>query len=148
MVFDKFPKKSFIAKATSTPIAKQSMKPSQQSSLDSLIADLEQEEHLDYEMKGENANDNEQVVYEISNYEDAEITYEETDMNEDVSGESYELVNVIPESNDETMPEQKPERKKKAKLELTDIKPRTSPKPVDEETLNVAIREIISNSSR
>lgn len=148
LVFDKIAKKP-APKATSTPIPALVLKDqTQQSNLDSLIADLEQEEHLDYHMKSEHVDDNEQVIYEISNFEDAEITYEEADENEDMSEEPYELVNVIAESNNDSITEQKPEKKKKVKLEIPEIKSRTPAKPVDEETLKTAVKEIISNSSR
>lgn len=147
LVFDNVPKRAFSAKATSTPIPIV-VKQTQQSNLDSLIADLEQEEHLDYEMKAEHTDDTEQVIYEISNFEDAEITYEEADENEDMSDEPYELVNVVPESISDVVSDPKTERKKKIKIEVSDIKSRSPAKPVDEEMLGIAIKEIISNSSR
>lgn len=156
LVFDKVPKRLFSAKATSTPVSTILVKPtessSQQSNLDSLIADLEQEEHLEYQMKAEQGDESEQVIYEISNFEEAEVTYEDEEQ-DDMNEEPYELVNVVPESCTE-VPEsstetadEKPQRKK-SKLETSEIKPRTPPKPVDEETLGLAVREIISNSSR
>lgn len=88
-------------------------------------------------------------VYEISNIEDTDITYAED--NEDMSEERYEIVNVISGAKSDTVyaQEVKKERVKKDKSEsFSDIKSRTPPKPVDEDTMNKAIKEIFSNSSR
>jgi hypothetical protein len=110
-----------------------------QTNLDSLIDDLE--ESVEYHLKTE---DSSQIleVYEISNIEDAEMTYE-TEDNEDES-ERYELVNVISDPKAEIEFEQRPE-KQKIKAEN---KPKTPMKAVDEDTMSKAIKEVFSNSSR
>lgn len=159
-MFDKVQKTtSFSAKTTSTPIS--ATADTKQSNLDSLIADLEQDDNADtidtidtveYSLKQEHSEDAGQIleVYEISNIEDAEITYE--DETEDISEEQYELLNVVsPEAKSEAVFVPQSEKKKRAKVSPTQfaaIKPRTPAKNVDEDILNKAIKEVISNSSR
>lgn len=124
-----------------------------QSNLDSLIADLEQEENVEFQLKQEHSEESGQIleVYEISNIEDADIAYEEAEENEDLSEEQYELMNVIADSKeDDTAYEPLAGRSKKMKIEhdFSEIKQRTPTKNVDEETMGKAIKEIISNTSR
>lgn len=159
LVFDKVQKTStFSAKATSTPVAATVTK---QSNLDSLIADLEQDDNADtidtmdtveYSLKHEHSEETGQIleVYEISNIEDAEITYEDAEDAEDISEERYELLNVISDSKSDSVfvPQEKKRRTKVCNSQISVMKPRTPAKNVDEDTLNKAIKEVISNSSR
>lgn len=148
LVFDKLQKPTnFKAKATSTPATT-----STQNNLDSLIDDIESTEHdenVEYHLKQEESG---QIleVYEISNIEDADMTYETNEENEDASEEQYELLNVISEGKNETVYTQRTSKAKKSKPNSSpsDIKPRITPRIVDEETMNKAIKEVFSNSSR
>ncbi|KAG5667021.1 hypothetical protein PVAND_015023 [Polypedilum vanderplanki] len=100
-------------------------------------------------------------VYEISNIEDTDITYDDT-MEEDDDGveEHYELLNVIPESEVSSPTvaastsggEKKKEKKKRTLTEITDVSPKTSTpkmtsKTIDESVMEQAIKEIISNNT-
>lgn len=162
LVFDKVQKTStFSAKATSTPVAAPAATVTKQSNLDSLIADLEQDDNADtidtmdtveYSLKHEHSEETGQIleVYEISNIEDAEITYEDAEDAEDISEERYELLNVISDSKSDSVfvPQEKKRRTKVCNSQISVMKPRTPAKNVDEDTLNKAIKEVISNSSR
>lgn len=126
-----------------------------QDNLDSLIADLETEENVEYQLKQETSESGQILeVYEISNIDGAEITYEEGDETEDMGEEQYELVNIIPDSkpkSEEVTYSEiggKKRRSKPSPSMLSDIKQRMPAKQVDEDTLNKAIKEIISNASR
>lgn len=118
-----------------------------QASLDSLIADLEQDENIEYRMKQDNAEEAGQIVevYEISNLEDAEITYEDEEMSES----NYELMNVVTDGkSDDMVPENTKRARKEKNPIFPDMKPRTPAKLVDEDTMGKAIHEIMSNSNR
>lgn len=144
LVFDKVQK-------TTTFTAK--VEPSQvtitaQSNLDALIDDLETEENVEYHLKQEESG---QIleVYEISNIEDADMTYETNEENEDEGEEQYELLNVTTDSKNELLFAHQTEKAKKLKPQsMSDIKPRTPARIVDEEIMDKAIKEIFSNSSR
>jgi hypothetical protein len=99
-------------------------------------------------------------VYEISNIEDTDITYDDTIEEDDTVEEHYELLNVIPESEvssptvaaTTSTGDKKKERKKRTLAEIADISPKTSTpkmtsKTVDESVMEEAIKEIISNNS-
>lgn len=121
---------------------------SKTTNLNTLISELESEDQIDYEVKPEQSEDSSQImeVYEISNLEDAEITYEEGDCEEnEMSEEGYELVNVI---SDVKESEDVPKPKRFKKSNYTDIKPRLPTKPVDEETMRQALDEVITHSTR
>lgn len=142
LVFNKVQKTTFTAKATSTPKARQA-------NLETLIADLEQEENSDFQVKQDQSDDSGQIVevYEISNFEDGDITYEEEAINEneDMEDEQYELMNVVPDTKSNSFFLQKVEKETSPK---TDIKPRTPARQIDEETMNNAIQEIMLNNNR
>lgn len=153
LVFDKIHKATaatITSRATSTPlITKQ-----QQTNLDSLIADLEQEEGgVEYHLKHENEESGQILeVYEISNIEEAGITYEEADETEDMGeeAETYELMNVendMKNTSNDTDSE-KPPKAKRPRSTFSDVKPRVPAKNVDEDTMNKAVMEIISNENR
>jgi hypothetical protein len=136
LIFNKQKTSTFTAKATSTPIAPSTA--TRQANLNSLIEDLEQEEveaeneNVEYHLKHEESG-GEQIleVYEISNLEDAEITYETTEDNEDMSEEQYELLNVVGDNKPETIVIQQVKKKEKSKavIQYSDMKPRTPTKP-------------------
>lgn len=149
LVFDKVQKSSaatITTRETSTPLINK-----QQANLDSLIADLEQEETVEYHLKHENEESGQILeVYEISNIEEAGISYEEADETEDVGEEHYELMNVetdVKNTSNDTDSE-KPSRSKRAKPMFSEIKPRVPAKNVDEDIMNKAVMEIISNENR
>lgn len=152
LVFNKVQKSTFAAKATSTPVATTVTK---QANLDSLIADLEQEEQsVEYQLKQDISDESGQIVevYEISNLDDAEITYEDEVMEDEDDDTNYELMNVVSDSKSESLQiAQHTEKTKKATLKretYSDNKARTPPKPVCEETMNKAINEIMLNTNR
>jgi hypothetical protein len=150
LVFDKVHKaraSTITSRATSTPMITK-----QQTNLDSLIADLEQEESgVEYHLKHENEESGQILeVYEISNIDEAGITYEEADETEDMDEERYELMNVesdIKNESNETDSE-RPRKIKRERATFSELRPRVPAKNVDEETMNKAVMEIISNENR
>jgi BTB/POZ domain/helix-turn-helix, Psq domain len=128
---------------------------------DNIKYSVEDNNETQYELKQRTSDDNQILeVYEISNIEDAEMTYED-DGNDDETGEEhYELLSVIP-STDTTMegpihestPIIKTEKKRKQNLILdssaTDIKPtiKMTPKVIDEAVMCQALNEVISNNT-
>lgn len=153
LVFDKCQKSTtFTAKATSTPMTQPSSNTAvtKQANLDSLIADLEQDENVEYRLKQDISEDSGQIVevYEISNLEDAEITYEDDD--HEMSEDNYELMNVVSDVKTEQQSVQRIHKIKKERTQplFADIKTRMPAKTIDEQTMNMAITEIMSNSNR
>lgn len=139
------------------------------SNLASIIADFddnikystEDNNDTEYEIKPQ-TNESGQIleVYEISNIEDADITYDDGG-DDDTGEEHYELLNVIPstpnttplmETHDILKQKIKTERKKRSNIilnssDLNKSSPKMSAKTIDETVMEQAINEIISNNT-
>lgn len=107
--------------------------------LESLISQIDADDSQEYNMKEEQMDESAEnvvEVYEISNLQDEDISYEDGDDSQ-MYEESYELMNVTD-----------------IKSEGMDVKPkigqrpRAPPKPIDEELMKIAIQEVISNANR
>lgn len=139
------------------------------SNLASIIADFddnikystsEDNNETEYEIKPQ-TNDSGQIleVYEISNIEDADITYDDGGGDDDTGEEHYELLNVIPSATTplieplEILKQKiKTERKRKSNIilnssDLNKSSPKMSAKTIDEAVMEQAINEIISNNT-
>jgi hypothetical protein len=137
------------------------------SNLASIIADFDdnmkyapdETNETEYEIKPRSSDTTGQIleVYEISNIEDADITYD--DGGDDTGEEHYELLNVIPSSSplletqhQDMTPKVKTEKKKRANVvmdssETAKSSPKLPAKAIDESVMNEAINEIISNNT-
>lgn len=107
------------------------------------MSQIDADDSQEYTMKEEQADESNDVVevYEISNLQDGDISYEDHDDSQ-MYEESYELMNVT-DIKSEGM-----EDKQKTKHDNKGQRPRAPPKPVDEELMKIAIQEVISNSNR
>jgi hypothetical protein len=114
-----------------------------QTQLDSLIADLDQDEmeeegeqNIEYHLKEETGEGGQLLeVYEISNIEEAEM-YENED--DEMGEETFELMNVVTED--------KPTRKYVKSSPESRPSGRNAAKPVDDASMTNAIEEIFNNS--
>lgn len=137
------------------------------SNLASIIADFddnikyttEDNNETEYELK-QTSSDTGQIleVYEISNIEDADITYD--DGGDDTGEEHYELLNVIPssssplleiQSDDTPQQKVKTEKKKRANVVVDPLDPNTPlkvpKKEIDESVMEQAISEVLANNT-
>lgn len=133
---------AFHAKpSTSTPVSTSTPKSRH---LESLMSQIDADDSQEY-MKEEQIDDSAEnvvEVYEISNLQDEEISYEDGDDSQ-MYEESYELMNVTDIKSEGI------DVKPKIKFDSSKgQRPRAPPKPVDEELMKIAIQEVISNANR
>lgn len=102
-------------------------------------------------------------VFEITNIEDTEITYEDAMEEDENADEHFELVNIIHETETSPSmaadtsgeaPKERTTKKRKLQLDSMESKgsktstPKLSSKNVDDSVMEDAINEIMTNSSR
>lgn len=144
LVFDqklRNPAAFFAKPSTSTPVSTSTPKSRH---LESLMSQIDADDSQEY-MKEEQIDDSAEnvvEVYEISNMQDEDISYEDGDDSQ-MYEESYELMNVTDIKSEGI------DVKPKIKFDSSKAqRPRAPPKPVDEELMKIAIQEVISNANR